>query len=427
MSKGTKTAKTTDSDYSLLTYDSIKNIQKMIKSKILGQGRITEIILNSDLYAYLNMYDNRYIEVFGNPEFDVLKEYREDLKAIASSRILTFIYQTLKKGFSIPAAKSTRQNDIPETASIKSFFLKNFKGLLIRDCLLPISQYEYPIATAYTQELLTLFHRSAGYDRKISKYTIEDIQHHINASYNSKREDDENKKSKTISLKTAYTVWNAYTKYGETPKFKTEYARSKVIKMLWEDCNKNVHFKTAARETEIISADLDYVTIDNIAKEKFESKDYEFFKWWFDKTYFTNDTMSYAHVLQSNPTLKAEIDSFGIDSSKWSPVQTKINDQRITLICELKDLNLIREESRNTISAYTKRLLNSMESYEKNIYEKNMFEVEDTCNSNILSFESKKKELEERLTLKDNLFFDITLTNSDVVKTNAPATVVNFA
>lgn len=83
-------------DYNLLSYDAIKNFQRMINSKMISKDELYEIITKSDLYNYLMNQDTRYIYFYGNPEFDNLKEYREDLSLAASERTIRFIYQTIK-------------------------------------------------------------------------------------------------------------------------------------------------------------------------------------------------------------------------------------------------------------------------------------------------------------------------------------------
>ena len=106
-------------DYNLLSYDAIKNFQRMINSKMISKDELYEIIIKSDLYNYLMNQDTRYIYFYGNPEFDNLKEYREDLSLAASERTIRFIYQTIKNDFNVEAGKKLKFSENIDSTSIK--------------------------------------------------------------------------------------------------------------------------------------------------------------------------------------------------------------------------------------------------------------------------------------------------------------------
>lgn len=392
-------------DYNLLSYDAIKNFQRMINSKMISKDELYEIITKSDLYNYLMNQDTRYIYFYGNPEFDNLKEYREDLSLAASERTIRFIYQTIKNDFNVESGKKLKFSENIDSTSIKSYFLKNFKGLLIREVLLPISQYEFPRATAYTQELLNSFHKSAGYEKKVSSYSIESIMKHINNSYNMRTQKASERgnaiKERKINLKTAFTVWEAYTPFGQTPTFDDDKDRKYLEDFETSMRTKHSKYSTTAPAAKLISAVLDYNLVDKIARELFIGKDYDFFRLWFDQAYFTNDCMSSVHP---NSTFAKKFPEY-IESNRWTPVQKKIDSQRIVLIQELIKRGLISTDTESS-SKYTQKLLRS-------VYECNITDITDENiivnidPENVIDFASKKAEIETKNTSFDNIVFSL--------------------
>jgi hypothetical protein len=392
-------------DYNLLSYDAIKNFQRMINSKMISKDELYEIITKSDLYNYLMNQDTRYIYFYGNPEFDNLKEYREDLSLAASERTIRFIYQTIKNDFNVESGKKLKFSENIDSTSIKSYFLKNFKGLLIREALLPISQYEFPRATAYTQELLNSFHKSAGYEKKVSSYSIESIMKHINNSYNMRTQKASERgnaiKERKINLKTAFTVWEAYTPFGQTPTFDDDKNRKYLEDFETSMRTKHSKYSTEAPAAKLISAVLDYNLVDKIARELFIGKDYDFFRLWFDQAYFTNDCMSSVHP---NSTFAKKFPEY-IESNRWTPVQKKIDSQRIVLIQELIKRGLISTDTESS-SKYTQKLL-------KSVYECNITDITDENiivnidPENVIDFASKKAEIETKNTSFDNIVFSL--------------------
>ena len=392
-------------DYSLLSYDAIKNFQKMINRKMISKDELYEIITKSDLYDYLMNQDTRYIYFYGNPEFDNLREYREDLSLAASERTIRFIYQTIKNDFDVEAGKKLKFSENMDSTSIKSYFLKNFKGLLIREVLLPISQYEFPRATAYTQELLNSFHKSAGYEKKVSSYSIEGIMKHINNSYNMRAQKASERgnaiKERKVNLKTALTVWEAYTPFGQTPMFDDDKDRKYLEDFETSMRTKHSKYSTMAPAAKLISAELDYNLVDKIARELFLGEDYNFFKLWFDQAYFTNDCMSNVHT---NCTFAKKFPEY-VKSNRWTPVQEKIDFQRVTLIQELNKKELILTDAEAS-SKYTKKLL-------KNVHECNIADITDENiimnidSENVIDFASKKAEIEIKNSSFDNIVFSL--------------------
>lgn len=349
--------------------------------------------------------DTRYIYFYGNPEFDNLKEYREDLSLAASERTIRFIYQTIKNDFNVESGKKLKFSENIDSTSIKSYFLKNFKGLLIREVLLPISQYEFPRATAYTQELLNSFHKSAGYEKKVSSYSIESIMKHINNSYNMRTQKASERgnaiKERKINLKTAFTVWEAYTPFGQTPTFDDDKDRKYLEDFETSMRTKHSKYSTTAPAAKLISAELDYNLVDKIARELFLGKDYDFFRLWFDQAYFVNDCMSSVH---QNSTFAKKFPEY-IESNRWTPVQEKIDAQRIILIQELIKKGLISTDTESS-SKYTQKLLRSVYEYNiTDITDENIIMNIDP--ENVIDFASKKAEIETKNTSFDNIVFSL--------------------
>lgn len=96
---------------------------------------------------------------------------------------MMLIYNVITDKFDEDLWEERRNKGVAEKVAIQSFFIKNLKNTIIRDTLVPFSKMDYPMATDYTTELLVLFHKSAGYSRRICKYMIEDIADHINHAY----------------------------------------------------------------------------------------------------------------------------------------------------------------------------------------------------------------------------------------------------
>ena len=141
--------------------------------------------------------------------------------------------------------------------------------------------------------------------------------------------------------------------------------------------------------------------MDKIARELFLGKDYDFFRLWFDQAYFVNDCMSSVH---QNGTFAKKFPEY-IESNRWTPVQEKIDSQRIILIQELIKRGLISTDTESS-SKYTQKLLRS-------VYECNITDITDENiimnidPENVIDFASKKAEIETKNTSFDNIVFSL--------------------
>ena len=164
---------------------------------------------------------------------------------------------------------------------------------------------------------------------------------------------------------------------------------------------KHSKYSTKASAAKLISAELDYNLVDKIARELFLGKDYDFFRLWFDQAYFVNDCMSSVH---QNSTFAKKFPEY-IESNRWTPVQEKIDSQRIILIQELIKRGLISTDTESS-SKYTQKLLRS-------VYECNITDITDENiimnidPENVIDFASKKAEIETKNTSFDNIVFSL--------------------
>ena len=94
-----------------------------------------------------------------------------------------------------------------------------------------------------------------------------------------------------------------------------------------------------------------------------------------------------------------------IESNRWTPVQKKIDSQRIVLIQELIKRGLISTDTESS-SKYTQKLLRS-------VYECNITDITDENiimnidPENVINFASKKAEIETKNTSFDNIVFSL--------------------
>lgn len=377
----------------LTKYEAIKDFISDIKNENLNINQVYDYIINSDLYNYLSNQCNRYIHFYGNPEFKDFYEMRENFKFSKEINLYKFIYNILLNEFNVNNTGDLKA----ESRTIKAFFMVNLKHYLIHDVIVPESKKFYPRATDYTTELLTLFHKSAGYEYPISEYYIEDIMDGINITMEINSSIyGKNKKVKNIVLKTAYTVWRAYTPSGNYPKFKNEENRKKITDYLR---NSELQFSknsTSTNPKDVFSNELTIEKVKKAAESLFDGKDLNFFNYWFDKTIFDNDLMSSSTGRACKKEFKEIFNEFTGEEYQWKDIQDKINKQRIKLINILSEQNLVFPENYIVPSkGYSHRLFNLMQEQEKK------------AEAEIVDFSEKRNDIVNRKYISSNIIYDL--------------------
>ena len=351
--------------YSLLNYTEITFLRKQIKEKIITTPQLLFIISRSDLMKILMNQDTRYSEFYGQPEFkNVLLQFGDDIRNSKQERVMMLIYNVITDKFDEDLWEERRNKGVAEKVAIQSFFIKNLKNTIIRDTLVPFSKMDYPMATDYTTELLVLFHKSAGYSRRICKYMIEDIADHINHAYsmlkNTRHAKNKTGREKNCSLKVAYKLWQVYAPFGESPRFRDEKNRERLIKNETKIINQFCEHSIKASADVIISSDLDYNVVVETAKKIFTTKqEMRLFFYWFNAGYFDNNCKSSSSAQLGTSERMKEIEELGynLEARKWSVVQKDINKQRAKLISALRSSNLINFDS---LSAYPTKYTNKL-------------------------------------------------------------------
>lgn len=408
-----------DMQYALTDFASIEAFQREVKERRISKPEAFDIISNSVLYREFRTQDARYTQFYGQPEFRFfLHDYKEDLEVVKNERIINFIYDILINHFDVVSAKERKLPNTTERMVIRSFLLKSFKGFIIRKVLLPIGQERYPLATIYTTELLNLFHKSAGYEHHIAGYCIEDIAEHITNAYKTNAEKAGREEYTVCTLNMAYTVWEAYSPFnGNGPKFRKKKNQDKVFEHLKNVANTFTTNTSAVTAKRVISDELTYNMIIDIAKNLFSGDDlgdnsgdnYNFFVAWFDKCYFGNDCMSSSTGRACSKNHWDGLVKEGIVKDTWKNAQDRITKQRAELIAYLAKEGLVNiealQDSDNSI--YTKKLLVRTEkltntqiglSERKNCKEKAL---------NPIDFITERNRIYEKNTLAQNLLFDL--------------------
>ena len=283
------------------------------------------------------------------------------------------------------------------------FFLVNFRNYIIRGIIVPENKKFYPKATDYTTELLTLFHKSAGYEYTVSEYFIEDIMDGVNAtmkinnSIYSKKE-----KADCISLKQAYTVWKTYSLSGKPPKFRNA-DNEKAI----QDSIQGLETQYAINSTktqikDVLSDELTIEKVRETAEELFDEKELEFFNYWFDKTIFDNDLMSSASRRKGVTEFNRIIEKFS-ERGQWGDIQLKVNKQRIALINSLAEQHLVFPENYIVPSkGYSHRLFNLMQEQEKEI------------EAGVVDFSEKRNDIVNKKYISSDIIFELEKKNSNI-------------
>lgn len=377
----------------LTRYEAIKDFVSDIRNQNLGADQVYDYIVNSDLYNYLSNQCNRYIRFYGNPEFKDFYEMRENFNISKEINLYKFVYNILLNEFNV----NNTGNLKAESRTIKAFFMVNLKHYLIHDIIVPESKRFYSRATDYTTELLTLFHKSAGYEYPISEYYIEDIMDGINNTIEVNNSVyGKNEKAKNIPLKTAYTVWRAYTPSGKHPKFKDENNRKKITDYLR---NSELQFSknsTSTNPKDVFSNELTIEKVKKAAESLFDGKDLDFFNYWFDKAIFDNDLMSSSNGRPHKKEFKEAIRKFAEEECSWGDIQDKINKQRIKLINILSEQNLVFPENYIVPSkGYSHRLFNLMQEQEKK------------AEAEIVDFSEKRNDIVNRKYISSNIIYDL--------------------
>lgn len=378
----------------LTRYEAIKDFISDIRDQNLSADQAYDYIVNSDLYNYLSNQCDRYIHFYGNPEFKNFYEMRENFNISKEINLYKFIYNILLNEFNM----NNTGNSKAESRTIKAFFMINLKHYLIHDIIVPESKRFYSRATDYTTELLTLFHKSAGYEYPISEYYIEDIMDGINNTIEVNNSVyGKNEKAKSIplkTLKTAYTVWRAYTPSGNHPKFKDENNRKEIADYLR---NSELQFSknsTSTNPKDVFSNELTIEKVKEAAENLFDGEDLDFFNYWFDKAIFDNDLMSSSSGRPHK--FKEVIRKFAGEECSWGDIQNKINEQRIKLISTLSEQHLIFPENYIVPSkGYSHRLFNSLQKQER----KTRIEVVD--------FSEKRNDILNRKYISSNIIYNL--------------------
>lgn len=382
----------------LLRREAILDFIFDIKNKKLNVNQIYNYIVHSDIYYYLSNQCNRYLYFYGNPEFKKLHTMRENFELSREMNLYYFIYNILLNDFNV-----SNINDNASSKTIKSFFLINFKNYIIRGIIVPESKKFYPKATDYTTELLTLFHKSAGYEYTVSEYFIEDIMDGVNAtmefnnSIYSKKE-----KAGHISLKQAYTVWKTYSLSSKPPKFRNTDNEKAIQDSIQELETQYAINSTETQIKDVLSDELTIEKVRETAEELFDEKELEFFNYWFDKTIFDNDLMSSASRRKGVTEFNRIIEKFS-ERGQWGDIQLKVNKQRIALINSLAEQNLVFPENYIVPSkGYSHRLFNLMQEQEKKI------------EAGVVDFSEKRNDIINKKYISSDIIFELEKKNSNI-------------
>lgn len=375
----------------LLRKEAIADFISDIKNGKLNANQIYDYIVHSDIYHYLSNQCNRYLYFYGNPEFKKFHTMREDFELSREMNLYYFIYNVLLNEFNV-----NNVNDNAGSKAIRSFFLVNFRSYIIRGIIVPESKRFYPRATDYTTELLTLFHKSAGYEYTVSEYFIEDIMDGVNAtmkvnnSIYSKKE-----KADCISLKQAYTVWKTYSLSGKPPRFRNTDNEKVIQNSIQGLETQYVLNSTATQIKDVLSDELTIEKVKETAEELFKEKELEFFNYWFDKTIFDNDLMSSANRRKGVTEFNKVIEKFS-ERGQWGDIQMKINKQRIMLINSLAKQHLIFPENYIIPSkGYSHRLFNLMQKQEKK------------AEAEVVDFSEKRNDIVNRKYISSDIIFEL--------------------